>query len=78
MLMPKITVDKGMLTITLPLKTALAGRQLSGSGKSLLLTSVSERVDVPDIGMIRVGLNVFQKNPGYAEHIAQLESTAKK
>ena len=65
MIEPKIVVANGTLTITLPLKAALKERRPSTSDKSLLLTSVSTRLDTEECGMIRVGLNVFQKNPAF-------------
>ena len=65
MLQPTVKVTGGLLTITLPLKEALKERRESESGKSLLLASVAEKIDVENIGVVRIGLNVFQKNPAY-------------
>lgn len=67
MVQPKLVEDgSGNLVITIPLKTALKERQESSTGKSLMLCSISERFDSKAVGgMIRVGLNVFQKNPAH-------------
>lgn len=65
MVEPKITVEAGVLTIRVPLKTALKEREASSSGKSLMLASVSDRIETQEVGLIRIGLNVYQKNPAF-------------
>ena len=62
----KIAVEQGFLVIRVPLKTAVKDREVSSSGKSLMLCSISDRLETQEAGLIRVGLNVYQKNPAYA------------
>ena len=65
MVEPKVAVEAGFLVIRVPLKTAIKEREPSSSGKSLMLCSFSDRLDTQEAGLIRVGLNVYQKNPAY-------------
>ena len=79
---PKVSISKGILTISVSLKDALETRRESESGKSLLLCTMSQVVDteeqdasgkivVPGIGNVRVNLNIFQKNPAYSADVAK-------
>ena len=63
----KVAVEQGFLVIRVPLKTALKERETSSTGKSLMLCSMSDRLETQEAGLIRIGLNVYQKNPAYTE-----------
>ena len=64
---PKITVVAGVLTITVPLKQAVKERTPSDSGKSLVLASThgNKALETQEAGEIRIGLNVYQRNPAF-------------
>ena len=85
---PKVSISKGILTISVSLKDALETRRESESGMSLLLCTMSQVVDteeqdasgkvlVPGIGNVRVNLNVFQKNPAYNAAVSKALQTLK-
>ena len=64
---PKITVVAGVLTITVPLKQAVKERTASESGKSLVLASThgNRALDTLEAGEIKIGINVYQRNPDF-------------
>ena len=78
MVQPKIEVVAGNLVITLPVQAAVAQRQDSSSGKSLLLCSVQPKsggiLTTAEAGTIKIGLNVYTTNPAYNAASAKAEA----